>query len=69
MIRTGIGIGMLPVHLSRELVARGDLWQLPPYEDQPVTEIFQIFNPGSPLNAAETVFLERCREVPACDHL
>ena len=69
IIRTGIGIGILPVHPSRELVASCDLWQLPPYEDQPVTEIFQIFNPGSPLNAAGTVFLERCREVPACDHL
>ena len=30
MIRTGIGIGMLPVHLSRELVARGDLWSCRP---------------------------------------
>lgn len=69
MIRAGIGIGMLPLHLSLELVARGDLWQLPPYEDQPVTEIYQIFNPGSPLNAAEALFQERCRAVPAHDHV
>ena len=68
MIRAGIGIGMLPVHLTSALVARGELWQLPPYDDLPVTETFQIMNPSSPLNAAETVFLERCRAVAACEH-
>ena len=66
MIRAGIGIGMLPVHLASLLVARGELWQLPPYDGLPVTETFQMVNPSSPLNAAETVFLERCRAVPAC---
>ena len=68
MIRTGIGIGMLPVHLSEDLVARGDLWQLPPYEHLPVAETFQISNPGCPLNPAEAEFLDRCRAVPAYDH-
>ena len=68
MIRRGIGIGMLPIHLSRQLVEKGELWQLPPYDDLPVAETYQITNPGSPLNAAETAFLDRCREVPACDH-
>jgi DNA-binding transcriptional LysR family regulator len=69
MIGAGIGIGMLPTHLTREMVARGELWQLPPYDDLPVTETFQIANPGSPLNAAETAFLERCRAVPASEHV
>jgi DNA-binding transcriptional LysR family regulator len=68
MICAGIGIGMLPVHLTRDLVARGELWQLPPYDDLPVTETFQIANPGSSLNAAETAFMERCRGVAAFDH-
>ncbi len=68
MIRTGIGIGMLPLHLSRALAAEGEIWQLPPYEDLPVTETYLIANPGSALNAAETVFMQRCSEVPVCDH-
>jgi DNA-binding transcriptional LysR family regulator len=63
------GIGMLPMHLTGELVARGELWQLPPYENLPVTETFQIANRSSPLNAAEAAFLERCRGVPACDYV
>jgi DNA-binding transcriptional LysR family regulator len=69
MICAGIGIGMLPVHLAREPVARLELWQLPPYNDLPITETFQITNPSSPLNAAETAFLERCRAVPVFEYL
>jgi DNA-binding transcriptional LysR family regulator len=69
MICAGIGIGMLPVHLAREPVAQQELWQLPPYDHLPITETFQITNPGSPLNAAETAFLERCRAVPAFEYL
>jgi DNA-binding transcriptional LysR family regulator len=60
MILAGIGIGMLPVHLSQNLVAQGDLWPLPPYEDLPIIETYQISNPGSPLNPSEAAFLERC---------
>jgi len=68
MIRAAIGIGMLPMHLSQPLVETGELWQLPPYENLPATETWQIVNPNSPLNPAETAFLERCRDVPTCDH-
>jgi DNA-binding transcriptional LysR family regulator len=68
LIRANIGIGMLPVHLSTDLIARGELWQLPPYDQLPVAETYQISNPRSPLNAAEAAFLKLCRDVPACDH-
>jgi DNA-binding transcriptional LysR family regulator len=68
MIRADIGIGMLPLHLTAPLVATGELWQLPPHDDLPVTETWQITNPGSPLNPAETAFLVACRAVPPCDH-
>ena len=68
MIRAGIGIGMLPMHLSQPLMEQGELWQLPPYDDLPVAETWQITNPGLQRNAAEAVFLERCVTVPPCDH-
>ena len=68
MIRAGIGVGMLPVHLSQHLVDNGELWHLPPYHDFPTMETYQITNPGSPLNKAEQAFVERCRSVPAFDH-
>ena len=68
MIRVGLGIGMLPVHLSQHLVDKGELWQLPPYGDLPVMETHQITNPGSPLNVAEKAFIDHCAAVPAFDH-
>ena len=58
------GIGMLPVHLSGPALAAGELWQLPPYEDLPVTETFRITNPDSALNPAERAFLVHVAEVP-----
>jgi DNA-binding transcriptional LysR family regulator len=68
MIRANIGIGMLPVHLSMDLVERGDLWQLPPYRDLPIAETYQISNPGFARNPAEAAFLNLCSTVSACDH-
>ena len=68
MIRANVGMGMLPVHLSMDLVERGELWQLPPYDDLPIAETFQVYNPGSALNPAEVAFLALCNTVPACDH-
>ena len=68
MIRADIGIGMLPLHLTLDLVRAGQFWQLPPHDDLPTTETWQITNPQSPLNPAEAAFLEACRTVPACDH-
>lgn len=68
MIRANIGIGMLPVHLSKELVDRDELWQLPPYRNLPIAETFQISNPGTMPNPAQAAFLRVCNTVPPCDH-
>ena len=56
-------------HLTRDLIARGEVWQLPPYRDLPVAETWRISNPRSPLNAAEAAFLDACGEIPPVDHL
>ena len=59
------GIGMLPAHLTGTALAAGELWQLPPYDDLPVTETFRITNPGSALNPAERAFLGHIADVPS----
>lgn len=45
MISTGIGIGALPVHVARQDVERGLLWQLPPYSRLPAIDIYLVTNP------------------------
>lgn len=68
MILANIGIGMLPQHLASPYVEAGDLWQLPPLDDLPTTEIHRVSNPDSIHNAAETAFLEMCAETPVWSH-
>jgi DNA-binding transcriptional LysR family regulator len=68
LILTNVGIGMLPVHLAGPLVARGHLWQLPPYTDLPTTKTWLIWNPAATLNPAEAAFLKACLAVPVVKH-
>ncbi len=64
LIAANIGIGMLPVHLAGPAVRAGRLWQLPPYDNLPVTEVFRITNPTAMLNAAEQRFLAHMDDTP-----
>jgi DNA-binding transcriptional LysR family regulator len=68
LVIANAGIGMLPVHMTAQPVAAGNLWQLPPYEDLPETETFRITNPGANLNPAERAFLAHVADVPPWRH-
>lgn len=57
MVAANIGIGMLPHHLVRPFVEAGRLWQLPPYDNLPISEVFLISNPNAMLNPAEQAFV------------
>ena len=68
LIAANIGIGMVPDHLAAPGLAAGDLWQLPPYELLPTTDVFRITNPNAILNPAETAFLRHVAETELLDH-
>ncbi|WP_421874132.1 LysR family transcriptional regulator [Pararhizobium sp.] len=68
LIAANIGIGMVPDHLAAPGLAAGDLWQLPPYELLPTTDVFRITNPNAILNPAETAFLRHVAETEPLDH-
>ncbi|GEO83603.1 MULTISPECIES: LysR family transcriptional regulator [Alphaproteobacteria] len=57
MVAANIGVGMLPAHLAGPFVDAGKLWQLPPYDSLPVSEVFLISNPNAMLNPAEQAFV------------
>lgn len=64
LIAANVGIGMAPVHLARAAVRAGRLWQLPPYDNLPVTDVFRIINPNAMLNPAEQRFLAHVEDTP-----
>lgn len=68
LIVANVGIGMLPEHLASILVAQGKLWQLPPYDSLPTTDVFRITNPQSILNPAEVAFLTHVADTDVVDH-
>ena len=68
LIASNIGIGMLPDHLAEPAVAEGRLWQLPPYDNLPTTDVFRISNPNSILNPAEAAFLAHVADTTPLDH-
>lgn len=67
LVAANVGIGMVPVHIAAPALASGRLWQLPPYEDLPVTEVFRITNPISILNPAEQRFLAHVADTPVLE--
>ncbi|WP_029040799.1 LysR family transcriptional regulator [Cucumibacter marinus] len=58
MIGANIGIGALPVHIARQDVENGKLWQLPPYSRLPKVEIFLVTNPRRNPSAPEAALIE-----------
>ncbi len=63
MIATNIGIGALPVHVARQDVENGRLWQLPPYDDLAAVDIYSVANPKRSLTPPETAFLDALDEM------
>lgn len=68
LIAANIGIGMVPDHLAAPGLAAGDLWQLPPYDLLPTTDVFRITNPNAILNPAEAAFLRHVADTVPLDH-
>ena len=58
LIVSGVGIGALPLHLARPLVAEGKLFQLPPYEDLPQIDVEIVHHPSARRNSAEAAFID-----------
>ncbi|KIC11980.1 hypothetical protein RA19_05000 [Leisingera sp. ANG-M1] len=66
MIECGLGIGFLPTHLADPFAARGSLFRLPPYENEPCAMVYLIANPAIALSEAEQLLLEQMLlELPA----
>ncbi|MFA6153609.1 LysR family transcriptional regulator [Mesorhizobium sp.] len=65
MIVAGLGIGPLPLHVSRRDVADGTLWRLPPYDAPPAIDIFLLTNPDKAMNRAEKALLSGLRSLIA----
>lgn len=68
LITANIGIGMMPDHLAATGLAAGELWQLPPYDRLPTTDVFRITNPNAILNPAEAAFVAHVADTEALDH-
>lgn len=58
MIELGLGIGFLPLHLAEPFVARGSLWRLPPYSEEPSAKIYLVTNSEIRLSEAEELFCD-----------
>ena len=73
MIVAGLGIGPLPLHVVREDVAMGRLWQLPPYEEPPAIDVHVVWNPRARVNRAEASLLQglldKIEQTPEADRI
>ncbi|QGX99587.1 LysR family transcriptional regulator [Roseovarius faecimaris] len=56
MIELGLGIGFLPLHLAEPFVAKGSLWRLPPYSEEPSARVYLVTNSEIQLSEAEKLF-------------
>ncbi|MCR9112996.1 MAG: LysR family transcriptional regulator [Rhodobacteraceae bacterium] len=65
MIECGLGIGSLPIHVTKRDVASGRLWRLPPYEEPPEVDIFLVTNPAKRLNRAEDLMINSLKNAIA----
>ncbi len=62
LIMAGVGFGVLTVYGATPYVQRGDLWQLPPYNELPVVEIYLASNTHQPLSQAEALFMQQLQQ-------
>ncbi|MFC2969730.1 LysR family transcriptional regulator [Acidimangrovimonas pyrenivorans] len=69
MIRCGLGIGPLPVHVVERDVRDGLLWRLPPYSDAPAVDIHLVTNPRRRLSRAERLVVDALRDAIASEPL
>lgn len=58
MIIANIGIGALPVHVAERDVKRGQLRQLPPYDNLPAVDIYLLTNPRRKMSSPEARLLD-----------
>ncbi|MDD2841994.1 MAG: LysR family transcriptional regulator [Tolumonas sp.] len=62
LIMAGVGFGVLTVFGATPYVQRGDLWQLPPYDELPVVDIYLVSNTHQLLSQAETLFMQQLKK-------
>ena len=61
MIAAGLGFGPLPVHYAKDLVKRGKLWRLPPFENTLVVDVHLVHHHTARLGRAEHALLDLFR--------
>lgn len=64
MVKAGVGIGLFPISSITSTAQRGDLWQLPPYEQLSAT-IYLVTNPNKRWTLGELAFAEIVRSFGA----
>ncbi|MFT5721987.1 MAG: DNA-binding transcriptional LysR family regulator [Motiliproteus sp.] len=62
LIIAGVGFGALTVEGASPFVEQGVLWQLPPYEQLPVNEVYLVTPENVPLSDVERPFVELLRK-------
>ena len=62
LILAGVGFGVLTVEGARPFVEQGVLWQLPPYEQLPVNDVYLITPENVPLTEVEKLFVAMLRK-------
>ncbi|MBV1842435.1 LysR family transcriptional regulator [Photobacterium ganghwense] len=61
-ILAGVGFGALTVEGARPYVEQGALWQLPPYQQLPVADIYLVTPENVPLSDVESRFVAMLRQ-------
>lgn len=59
MIKCGVGIGFLPMHLARPALSAERIWQLLPSVDLPDAPVHLVWNPAIDASRAEALFPDR----------
>ena len=62
MVTAGFGIALFPVPAVTGYVARGDLWRLPPYDDEPAADIYLVSNDRVTHSLPEQLFLDALKK-------
>ncbi len=59
LIKVGFGFGPLPIHVVTADIEARQLWQLPPYENPPVADVYLVTRRFAPGGRTETLLIDR----------
>jgi hypothetical protein len=57
LIFAGVGFGALTVEGARPFVEQGTLFQLPPYDQLPINNVYLVSPANTPLSEVEKLFV------------